>query len=339
MSDYKKYFIRQLGLKKSQSSPVILENLFPGIDPDEYKEKNSEQEKMLSPTVISPPVLSVGVRGSSTGGLPSGKDQMGDISPTKVGGYNRAEPQNLNQITFDKTPLNPEIEKDSTPVNPMPKIEQGVTHPHQIQLTAHEKPQLATGASTDSDDTLTLKSNKPKGIDVDVDETKVSSEEERVANKRISMLPATSLSESFKLYKDLMKKSMGKRKQTDECNTCGCKKPNDMHGFHKRPTKEDSAEEKDVLADEEESLLKEGKHKENCQCGFCKNKGKFGKNKLKDKNIKNKTENKEEKNQVEKSKSLDEKYSSPFQRMRSLAGIGDKILMSNGLFKDKENLS
>jgi len=151
------------------------------------------------------------------------------------------------------------------------------------------------------------------------------------------MLPATSLSESFKLYKDLMKKSMGKRKQTDECNTCGCKKPNDMHGFHKRPTKEDSAEEKDVLDNEEESVLKEGKHKENCQCGFCKNKGKFGKNKSKDKNIKNKKE--KEKNQVEKQKFLDEKYSVPFQRMRSLAGIGDKILMSNGLFKDKENLS
>lgn len=457
MKDYKKYLLRQLGLKESQfvPSPLREKDEYPGIDPDEL-EKGTEEEEgehgmtlgkarktaaqhleepgqahyysglekakkagmlkdqaMLSPTAIQTPVIGLAIRGSSTGGLPSGVDQgRQDISPSKVGGYDRVQPQDLNHHTFNKTPVNPEI-KQSSPVNPDPTTGQGVTHPHQIQVTANEEPQSVTGASTDSDDTLQLKSALPKGIDIDIAETgnEEKAEEEEIKTNDTTMIPSTSLSETFARHKKLMEASLGlkkcpcgcekgkcdcppdcKCKKTGvcECATCGCGDPTDTHG-HGNPVDEANidkgvqdaisaamnksggnkekarqllvgaskavaakgsnftsqlyAKAAAALGGEEAgpSELNEGKHKAGCQCGFCKNKGSFGKKKKEEKDEKDEgckeeeEEGKEEQEEVKKQQKLDESYAAPFQRMRSLAGVGNMILTSNGLFENKND--
>jgi len=40
---------------------------------------------------------------------------------------------------------------------------------------------------------------------------------------------------------------------------------------------------------------------------------------------------------VEEQQRLDESYAAPFQRMRSLAGVGNMILTSNGLMENKND--
>ena len=62
-ADYKNYVVRQMGLKEAQFAP------FPKTDP--------LSEPPMSPTARPPTILAVGIRGSSSGGLPSGADQLG----------------------------------------------------------------------------------------------------------------------------------------------------------------------------------------------------------------------------------------------------------------------
>lgn len=519
MNDYKKYLLRQMGLKEAQFIPSSLleKDEFPGIDPDEL-EKGKEDEKGehhmsdkkaeltakqhlnapdqahyytglekakdagmlkdqvgLSPTAMPTPIIAVGIRGSYSGGLPSGADQQGDISPTKVGGYDRVTPQNLNSKLVDKTPTNPEIQQ-SAPINDAPQTADGVTHPHQIQVTAHEEPQAATGASTDSDPTLKLKSAVPKGIDIDIAEQGAEEEEEnKNEDNNTAMIPSTSLSETFDRHKRLMRERLfgleeGKcpcgcegtcqcppdckcRKNKNgvcECATCGCGDPTDTHGMEPQDEATDLqakgvenaiaaamqkaggdkekarqlligaakavaakgstltsqlyAKAAEALGGGDAAPLTEGKHKAGCQCGFCKNKGSFGKKKKEeveegdeadsmsdqdqelqaDRDFKKdkKKDKKDEKEKVDEAKCtgkadcmcknckepdyedykkkkgefkgipmseldpedkikfkkqqrLDESFAAPFQRMRSLAGIGNMILTSNGLFETK----
>lgn len=463
---YKKYLTSQLGLTEAQFIPssTIKKEDFPGTE-----------EPNVSPTAKPTPIIALGIRGSTTGGLPSGADQTGqDISPTKVGGYDRVSPQNLNHHTFDKTPSNPEIKQETDPVNQNPSTGQGVTHPHQIQVTAHEEPQSVTGASTDSDPTLKLKSAVPKGIDIDIAETgnteKAETKETNKEDNDNAMIPSTSLSETFERHKRLMRERMGfqeakgkcpcgcegtcqcppdckckkNKNGVCECATCGCGDPNDDHKheeeenmeeakarvcFHcKKPhpcdcDKKDEDDAKlqrknpeeyrkrfgmkidkrsdldprdrgetveckqchnrfnyrlvsevamgavqcpacDAVLDQSGIVLAEGKHKAGCQCGFCKNKGSFGKKKKveeegggDDPEFKEKDEkqwrkdrsaskagddvrdelDKDKKKKVNEQQRLDESYAAPFQRMRSLAGVGNMILTSNGLMENKND--
>lgn len=182
---YKKYLVRQLGLKEAQFVPFVREDEHPDIDPE------AQMQPKVSPTAIPTPIIAVGIRGSVTGGLPSGADQTPDLAPTKLGGYDRVSPEDLNTKLVDKTPPNPEIKQQSNPINQNPSTGHGVTHPHQIQVTAGEEPQSTTGASTDSDPTLKLKSAQPKGIDIDITEK----DEEPTHEEENPMIPATSLSE------------------------------------------------------------------------------------------------------------------------------------------------
>ena len=259
MNDYKKYLVRQMGLKEAQFIPAAMleQDEESDLDPNNLAKFTRGPGEPLSPTAIPTPVIGLSIRGSSTGGLPSGVDQgRTDISPTKVGGYDRVSPQNLNHHTFNKTPANPEIKQETEPVNPDPSTGQGVTHPHQIQVTAHEEPQAATGASTDSDSTLQLKSAMPKGIDIDIAEMGNSQKveaEETENNNNAAMIPVTSLSETFERHKRLMRGRMGltegkcpcgcegtcqcqpgcqckkNRNGICECATCGCGDPNKVH--------------------------------------------------------------------------------------------------------------
>ena len=271
MSNYKNYLLSQMGIKESQVNPSTVDrNAFEGIDPDELRmgaddeagEHNMSPEKAkqtamqhleepgqkhyytgmdmakkigmlkddfmgggaISPTAIPTPIIALGVRGSSTGGFPSGMDQTGiqPNTPTgRLGGYEPIPTAKDNSELINKTPCNPQI-NSATPKTEVPQtvVE---PHPHQVQHVTGEPPQAATGASTDGDDTLTLKSAMPKGVNIDVSQ-------EGTEEKQQDM--------------------------------------NDMDG-------EESMEDQDEMKQD----INEGKHKKGCQCGFCKNKGSFGKKK------------------------------------------------------------
>jgi hypothetical protein len=104
-------------------------------------------------------------------------------------------------------------------------------------------------------------------------------------------------------------------------------------------------------------IVSEGKHKAGCTCGFCKNKGSFGKKKDEEKEQKDVDESKipvkfkkdDEKGNAPIKSKIDvdfkkdkkssveikeEIYSAPFERMRGLANIGKRKLSSNGLWEN-----
>lgn len=370
-SDYKKYLIRQLNLKEAQFVPYVREDEHPDIDPEILMRKKSkkksehpqlsaaqaeliakqhmrkgvdEQGPMMSPTAIPTPIIGVAIRGSVTGGLPSGADRnTQDLAPHKLGGYNRVEPEDLNTTLVDKTPGNPEIKQETTPINQNPSTGQGVTHPHQIQVTAGEEPQSTTGASTDSDPTLKLKSGVPKGIDIDITEK----EEEPTHEEENPMIPTTSLSETFERHKQLAlgiirQHALKESKKTDECATCGCGDPSDTH-------KDEEEDEESVvecqkchnkfdfniiaevsmgavkcpgcnsILNQEGYPLFESKHKAGCECGFCKNKGSF---KKKDKA--EVAEGDDEDNQKD-NPDFKEKDKKQFRKDRSASKDGDEV--------------
>jgi hypothetical protein len=230
MSDYTKHLARQLGIRESSIKPVDMdamdvdpEELEMGTkdetehtdDPtlakkialhhlkkhgDYYSKLNAAGldekqpaaiDRIMSPTAIAPQVIGVAIRGSNTGGLPSGADQTG-ISPStptgRLGGYEPIPTAKQNSELVDKTPKNSTIDS-SSPVAEEPPVDSGNEHPHQTQNNTDEPPQAVTGASEEESD-LTLKSALPKGVDVDVSE-----------------------------------------EQTDECSDCGCGKPHVSHDF------------------------------------------------------------------------------------------------------------
>jgi hypothetical protein len=123
----------------------------------------------------------------------------------------------------------------------------------------------------------------------------------------------------------------------------------------------------DAVLDQSGIVLSEKRHPKGCPCGFCKNMGSFGKKKKEvdegedEDNQKDNPEFKEKDEKqfrkdrsaskagddvraeldkdkkVEEQQRIDESYTTPFQRMRSLAGVGNMILTSNGLFENKND--
>ncbi len=157
MSDYKNYQLRQLGLTK-----------------ESLQSKKQPVKETISPNGRANGVIAIGVRGSSTGGFPSGIDQTGIPSETptgRLGGYEPIPPSKDNSEVINKTPTNPQI-NSANPITDNPETSQ-TPHAHQIQQATDQQPQTVTGASTDSDPTLTLKSAMPKkqpSLDIDVSE-------------------------------------------------------------------------------------------------------------------------------------------------------------------------
>ncbi len=214
------------GMSKAEAEKTALDHLeepdhahyYSGMKKAEkqklFKEKTMYESfgdnLMFSPTAIPTPVIGGAVRGSSTGGLPSGADQNSDITPSKFGGYEKSTVEPVNSKLINKTPVNPEI-NNSNPINDDPSLEGGVTHPHQVQTSPNEEPQAITGASTDSDSSLTLKSAMPKGIDIDIAEddnfiknTDDYSEEPADMNSHIKK----DLDETFSRHKKLMSEKL-----------------------------------------------------------------------------------------------------------------------------------
>lgn len=174
MSKFKNSILRELGIRESSLPPSkIKEDAFPGIDPDEQDgnmqepQEPSARDRMMSPTAIATPVLAIAVRGSNTGGLPSGRN----LTPSKLGGYEPIDTAKENSLVVDKTPDSSIISSPS-PVAPEGAVPNtpAEEHPHQVQNTPDQPPQAVTGASTEDDSSLQLKAAMPQGIDVDVAE-------------------------------------------------------------------------------------------------------------------------------------------------------------------------
>lgn len=221
MSEYKKYLMRQLGLKEPSKKKIIKEN---GI--------------ALSPTAIPTPIIGVAVRGSVTGGLPSGADQLAkDITPTNLGGYDKIDAKRPNSLLVGTTPSNPEI----LTTNPIAPTSTTINnpHPHQVQNDPNEPPQAVTGASTDGDQNHIIKpksSLSPQTMDIDIaEQDKTNKYEPIVVEKPDATSPnkegygPTSMNETFARHLKLMKEKLG----LNECEECGCedkeKKTDECH--------------------------------------------------------------------------------------------------------------
>jgi hypothetical protein len=246
------------------------------------------------------------VRGSSTGGLPSGADSgmslphsdgvdVSKLSPSQLGGYEPIPTAKDNSKLVNRTPNNPQI--NSSAMKSFESDTQIDPHPHQVQKAEGEPPQDVTGASTDSDNSLTLKMAMPKGVDVDLqeddgyDEYEHGSDEENNRNnpefqkkdaeqfrKDRSASPvgdeirkSMGINETFARHLKLMNETIDARNLA-ECD-CGPK----------------------------------------CDCDGCKEK------------------HKEEPEKVE------EKYSVPFAKMRGLANLGERRVAKNGLWESQSH--
>lgn len=319
MENYREYCNRLLGLPKNKKS-ILSEMRHTSLD-----------SPILSPTAIPTPIIGGAVRGSVTGGLPSGADQFGDISPSRLGGYEKVDVNTVNSKLVDNTPKNPEIASPN-PINQDPSLVGGVTHPHQVQKNAGEVPQNVTGASTDGDDSLMVKPNAPDGIDIEIDE--------RGKPPPVGSHVVRELDETFRRHKKFMRKSLNLKEctcecgdpdckcecmtdecMTDECKSCGCgkSKKNKMEenvgASEPFVTKWKMDPEKaGMIKVEEKETIKEAFERLNTLAGISP---------LKEKN------KEKEVNEEELSETSD-KYSPPFSRMRGLANIGEKRMMPDG---------
>lgn len=348
MSNYKRYFIKQMGVGESlkpsdiQPSDIDSKELEMGVEdekdhtsdpdiaktialqhlaktPDYYSrmkkagleevgtEEPSQQSplQLMSPSAISTPVIAMAVRGSSTGGLPSGADRemslsqsdgvdVSQLSPSQLGGYEPVPTAKDNSKLIGKTPNNPQINSSALKVDsPDTQIN---PHPFQFQKAQGEPPQDITGASTDSDDSLTLKMAMPKGIDVDIqeddeygndesnhkDNPEFQKKNEEEFRKSRSASPvgdeirkSMGINETFARHLKLMNETIEARNLAE----CSCGPDCECNG---------------------------GK---DCECDVCK------------------PEKEKEKEKVE------EKYSAPFAKMRGLANLGERRVSKNGLWE------
>lgn len=339
MSDYKRYFIRQMGLGESlkpagiQPSDVDPKELEMGVEdekdhtsdpntaktialqhlakkPDYYSRMksagleedhtdiNPEPSRMLSPSAVATPVIAMAVRGSSTGGLPSGADRemslpqtdgvdVSKLSPSQLGGYEPIPTAKDNSKLIGKTPNNPQI--NSSALKADAPDTQFDPHPFQFQKAQGEPPQDITGASTDSDDSLTLKMAMPKGIDVDIqeDDEYGNDEDNHKDNPEFQKKDEEEFrkSRSVSPVGDEIRKSMG---------------INETFARHLKLMNETI----------EARNLAECDCGPDCECDGCK------------------THNKP--TEPEK---VEEKYSAPFSKMRGLANLGERRVSKNGLWE------
>ena len=280
-----------------------------GLEEDDHIDVRSEPSRMLSPSAVATPVIAMAVRGSSTGGLPSGADRemslpqtdgvdVSKLSPSQLGGYEPIPTAKDNSKLIGKTPNNPQINSSALKIDaPDTQID---PHPFQFQKTQGEPPQDITGASTDSDDSLTLKMAMPKGIDVDIqeddekdgyDEYEHGSDED---NHRDN--PEFQKKDAEQFRKDRSASPVG-----DEMRKhLGI---NETFSRHLKLMNETISARNLVECD----------CGPNCDCDGCN------------------THDKPEKEKVE------EKYSAPFAKMRGLANLGERRVAKNGLWESSHN--
>jgi hypothetical protein len=218
MSEYKNFQLRQLGIRDKKGKGKPLTEEFPGIDPQDYLQEPTDREKMLSPTAIATPVIGLSVRGSSTGGFPSGIDQTGIPSNTptgRLGGYEPISTDRPNSLIADKTPKNSDITTSEPVLQQDPKTDE-TPHPHQIQSDAGEPPQKLTGAEVDGNGPANTESPQndeaPGNGEIDID----VAEKETPDAEPDDDSPASKLNETFKRHRKLMKEKLGLKEDNED---------------------------------------------------------------------------------------------------------------------------
>lgn len=392
MNNYKNYLLRQLGIKESsikpagiQPSEVDPKELEMGIEdetehtndkalaqkialqhlkqhPDYYsKIKNAGLEEnvptdLTSPTAIATPFIAMAVRGSSTGGLPSGADrtmslpQVDGIDVTKMtsgqlGGYEPIPLAKDNSELINKTPVNPQI-NSSSPKNDSPQT-QIDPHPFQFQRSQGEDPQSITGASTDSDDTLKLKMAMPKGLDIDIAEGE--DEDNNSNNPEFQEKDAKQFRKdrSASPEGDSVRKHLGisEGDEADDtkgkCMDCGGKLDTDDEEHpvcYKCRSKNHPQHSSDFLNEtfsRHIKLMNEGIKKLNslkeCNCNKCGKTCQCSNEsccECSDCGCGKANTTHDDK------KTVEEQYSAPFSRMRGLANLGGRRLSSSGIWEN-----
>ena len=315
MSNYKNYLLRQLGLKESQLPASIIErDAYPGIDPDELEQGTADEkdehgmpldkakqtatqhldqpnqghyysgmdkaknagmlkEKIpflggnISPTAKSPQVLAISVRGSPLGGLPTHNAAPTSLTPSDTAvapegaGVDAKSPAALGglELVSRQTPNSTVV--DNTPQNDT--INSAAPIADAVPPTpADEHPAQVQQVDGEPAQALTGTSadkEAPMGEKPEPEEFEIEKDEEEGEE-------------------DMSLKSAAPKGMDIDV-----------------PKEEGEEEEEDEEEDEEPTnLVKEGKHKAGCQCGFCKNKGSFGKKK-EDPKDKGETDEKKEK--------------------------------------------
>lgn len=346
MSNYKSYFIRQLGIKESQditTEGFDRKELATGInvekehtddaniaaqiakdhlreDPHYYTkltkaglEETNKLSDLISPTRGNP-VIGMAVRGSSTGGLPSGA--MPTLGPTS---------------------LTPSSTEDS------PKTDAGVDIKSSAALGGLEKVQKQTPNSTIVDKTPkndTIDSAEP--IAKDVPETPADghpSQVQQIKTVAVQALTGTTDDPNAPSGDIPHPENFATDDENGDMSLKGaCPKGIDVEvpGDEESEEGEEHGEEHD---EEEKEELHEGKHKSGCKCGFCMNKGKFGKKKNddNDKNDKNDDNDANDKNddndKNDKNDSNDKKSKKPFG-----TSLDEVFARHSALMKEKLNL-
>lgn len=343
MSNYKSYFLRQLGLNEDQFKPVTTDpetiepdELKAGIDTEhEHTEEDTLARKIalhhlgedphyysrmkkaglkeftpmssiMSPTAKFPPVLGISVRGSVTGGMPSGG--MPTLGPTSLVPSSTATPP------------------DGTGVDPKSSSALGG-----LELVSKQTPNSMLVNKTPQNTSI----NSPNPISSGAPTTPAEEhplQVQQVSGEPVQALTGTSADNSAPTGETPNPKQFEVGADDGEQEESG----QETNGTNIEVPDEEEANGNDSDAS---NVLKEGKHKPGCQCGFCKNKGTFGKRNVKDGNDDPEEDEKHEQQfrkdraassegenvrdyfKTDKKKSVDETFSKHMHLMREKLGI------------------
>lgn len=277
-----------------------------GLEEDEHVGLCPEPSRLMSPSAIATPVIAMAVRGSSTGGLPSGADRemslpqsdgvdVSKLSPSQLGGYEPIPTAKDNSKLINKTPNNPQI--NSSAIKSFTSDTQIDPHPFQFQKAQGEPPQDVTGASTDSDNSLTLKMAMPKGVDVDLQEDDGYDEYEHGSDE-----------ENNRNNPEFQKKDAEQFRKDRSASPVGDEIRKSM-GINETFTRHLKLMNETIEA----RNLAECDCGPDCECDGCKT---------------------HDNPEIEK---IEEKYSVPFSKMRGLANLGERRVSKSGLWESSHN--
>lgn len=273
---------------------------------EKAKDKGMLKEKPMSPTAMSPQILGIAVRGSVTGGLPSGG--MPSMGPTSL------------------TPSDTAIAPEGAGVDPKSKAALGG-----LELVSKQTPNSTVVDGTPQNQMISS-AGPIADIVPPTPADEHPSQVQQVDGEPVQALTGTSADREAPMgEKPEPEKFEVDREDEEEYGAIDIDVP-------KGEGEEQEGEEEDDM--KLSNVLKEGKHKAGCQCGFCKNKGSFGKKKDKAKD-KDEGEEKDEKADSKKEKSkkkpfgtgLDEVFARHKKLMEDKLGLKEDFT-DDELWKD-----
>lgn len=324
-SNYKSYFLRQLGIKESQLTPSEVNDPYKDIDPDEL-EMGTEDEKdehgfplkQAEKTAIDH--LTAKDQGHYYSGMEKAKDQgmlkekgslealmmlsptakafnvLGSVKGSPFGGMPTHNTEPPTALPSSDTAIAPE----GSGVNPKSKAALGG-----LELVSKQTPNSTLVDATPQNDMI----NSDKPISDIVPPTPAEEHPDQV--QQVDDEPAQSLT-GTSASGDA---PMGDKPEPEKFEVDGEEGEENDEIDIDVPNEE--GEENDEEGNEKvdphmkNETINEGKHKSGCTCGFCKNKGSFGKKSSEEKEKSEETE-------------LDETFNRHKKLMREKLGIEEE---------------